>query len=110
MAASDGTEFFELEVENGIDSFLRASNAKSMRENEYELLWATLSRLPSQKQTNFALLRRTVSKLDGGVERSEAINIRKLDYFNRELIVKRAFATEQDNYKLLSAIKERLDR
>ncbi|CAL5426860.1 unnamed protein product [Camellia sinensis] len=111
MAASDGTEFFELEVESGIDCFSRASNAESVREDEDELLWAALSRLPSQKQTNFALLRRTVSKLDGGEERSEAIDVRKLDRFNRELVVKRALATtEQDNYKLLSAIKERLDR
>ncbi|KAL7201502.1 hypothetical protein ACSBR1_033244 [Camellia fascicularis] len=106
MVASDRTEFFELEVKSGIDSFSRASNAESMREDEYELLWAVLSRLPSQKQTNFVLLRQTVSKLDGGEERSEAIDVRKLDRFNRELVVKRALATtEQDNYKLISAIK-----
>ncbi|KAF5930819.1 hypothetical protein HYC85_031692 [Camellia sinensis] len=111
MAISDGTEFFELEVESGIDCFSRASNAESVRENENELLWAALSRLPSQKQTNFALLRRTASKLDGGEERSEAIDVRKLDRFNHELVVKRALATtEHDNYKLLSAMKERLNR
>ncbi|KAL7173169.1 hypothetical protein ACSBR2_032607 [Camellia fascicularis] len=86
-------------------------HAESVREDEGELLWVALSRLPSQKQMNFALLRRTVSKLNGGEERSEAIDIRKLDYFNRELVVKRALATtEQENYKLLSTIKERLDR
>ncbi|KAI7981344.1 ABC transporter G family member 31 [Camellia lanceoleosa] len=111
MAASDGTKFFELEVESGIDSFLRVSNAKFVRKDKDGLLWAALSRLPSQKQTNFALLRRTMSKLDGREERSEAIDVRKLDRFNRELVVKRALATtEQDNYKLLSAINERLDR
>ncbi|THG12395.1 hypothetical protein TEA_011113 [Camellia sinensis var. sinensis] len=114
MAASNETEFFELEVESridsfsrvsnaesvrededellwaalssGIDSFSRASNAESVREDEDELLWAALSRFPSQKQTNFALVRLTVSKFDGGKERSEAIDVRKLDCFNRELV------------------------
>ncbi|CAL5426858.1 unnamed protein product [Camellia sinensis] len=106
-----GTEFFELDVESGIDSFSRASNAESVREDEDELLWAALSRFPSQKQTNFTLLRLTMSKFDSGKERSEAIDVRKLDCFNRELVVKRALATtEQDNYKLLSAIKECLNR
>ncbi|KAK9131815.1 hypothetical protein Scep_011343 [Stephania cephalantha] len=39
------------------------------------------------------------------------VDVRKLDRWRRELVVKRAFATnEQDNYKLLSAIKHRLDR
>ncbi|CAL5426857.1 unnamed protein product [Camellia sinensis] len=85
MAASNGTEFFELEVESRIDSFSRASNAESMREDEDELLWAALSRLSSQKQTNFALLRRTVSKLDGGEERYAAIDVRKLDHRARQL-------------------------
>ncbi|KAI7982869.1 ABC transporter G family member 31 [Camellia lanceoleosa] len=111
VVALDGTEFFKLEVESGIDSFSRALNAESVKKDEDELLWAALSRLPSQKQTNFALLRQTISKLDGGEERSEAIDIRKLDCFNRKPVVKRALATtEQDNYKLLFAIKERLDR
>ncbi|CAL5353138.1 unnamed protein product [Camellia sinensis] len=88
-----------------------ASNAESVREDEDELLWAALLRLPSQKQTNFALLRWTVSKLDNVEERFEVIDVRKLDRFNRELIVKRALATtEQDNYKLLSAMKEHLNR
>ncbi|KAI7984196.1 ABC transporter G family member 31 [Camellia lanceoleosa] len=82
-------------MESGINSFLRASNAESVREDEDELLWAALSRLPSQKQTNFTLLRRTVSKLDGREERSKAIDVKKLDRFNRELIVNRAFATTE---------------
>ncbi|CAL5424580.1 unnamed protein product [Camellia sinensis] len=100
-----------MRIGSGIDSFSRALNAESVREDEDELLWAALSRLPLQKQTNFALLRRTVSKLDSVEERFEAIDVRKLDRFNRELIVKRALATtEQDNYKLLSAMKEHLNR
>ncbi|KAH8520242.1 hypothetical protein H0E87_001633, partial [Populus deltoides] len=39
------------------------------------------------------------------------IDVRRLDRHKRELVVKKALATNaQDNYKLLSAIKERLDR
>lgn len=112
MAASDGTEYFELDVEAGIEGgFARASNAESVRQDEEELLWAALARLPSQKRTNFALLRRTASESDSGEERTETVDVRKLDRPNRELVVKRALATaDQDNYKLLSAIKERLDR
>ncbi|KAG5515115.1 hypothetical protein RHGRI_036226 [Rhododendron griersonianum] len=112
MAASDGTEYFELDVEAGIEGgFARASNAESVRQDEEELLWAALVRLPSQKRTNFALLRRTASESDSGEERTETVDVRKLDRPNRELVVKRALATaDQDNYKLLSAIKERLDR
>ncbi|KAI8523579.1 hypothetical protein RHMOL_Rhmol13G0085000 [Rhododendron molle] len=112
MAASDGTEYFELDVEAGIEGgFARASNAESVKQDEEELLWAALARLPSQKRTNFALLRRTASESDSGEERTETVDVRKLDRPNRELVVKRALATaDQDNYKLLSAIKERLDR
>lgn len=108
MAASDGSEYFELNVEAGIEGgFARASNAESVREDEDELVWAALESLPSQKRTNFALLRQT----DNGEERTEAVDVRKLDRPNRELVVKRALATtEQDDYKLLSAIKERLNR
>ncbi|PSR86164.1 ABC transporter G family member 31 like [Actinidia chinensis var. chinensis] len=110
MAASNGSEYFELDMEAGIDTFTRASNAQSVREDEDELLWAALARLPSQKRTNFALLRRTASESDSGEERTETVDVRKLDRLNRELVVKRALATsEQDNYKLLSAIKKRLD-
>ncbi|KAH7838131.1 hypothetical protein Vadar_022406 [Vaccinium darrowii] len=109
MAASDGSEYFELNVvKAGIEGgFAGASNAESVREDEDELVWAALESLPSQKRTNFALLRRT----DNGEERTEAVDVRKLDRPNRELVVKRALATtEQDDYKLLSAIKERLNR
>ncbi|KAL6967668.1 hypothetical protein U1Q18_033475 [Sarracenia purpurea var. burkii] len=111
MAASDGSEYFELDVENGMETFSRASNAESVREDETELLWAALARLPSQKRTNFALLRRTASESDSGEEKTETVDVRKLDRFNRELVVQRALATkDQDNYKLLSAIKERFER
>ncbi|GFZ01608.1 hypothetical protein Acr_15g0002170 [Actinidia rufa] len=93
-----------------IETFARASNDESVREDEDELLWAALARLPSQKRTNFALLRRIASESDSGEDRTETVDdFRKLDRLNRKLFVKRALATsEQDNYKLLSAIKKRL--
>ncbi|KAJ6750738.1 hypothetical protein OIU85_001290 [Salix viminalis] len=44
-------------------------------------------------------------------EREEMIDVRRLDRHKRELVVKKALDTNaQDNHKLLSAIKERLDR
>ncbi|KAH7837624.1 hypothetical protein Vadar_015976 [Vaccinium darrowii] len=112
MAASGGFAYFDVDVEAAMEGgFARASNVDSVREDEDELVWAAVERLPSQKRTNFALLRRTASESDGGEETTEAVDVRKLNRPNRELVVKRALATsEQDNYKLLSAIKERLDR
>ncbi|XP_057956194.1 ABC transporter G family member 31 isoform X2 [Malania oleifera] len=109
-AASNGSEYFEIDTESGLSM---RSTTESVEEDEEELLWAAIERLPSQKRTNAALLRRTQSESDGGREeaRTETIDVRKLNRFGRELVVKKAFATsEQDNYKLLSAIKERLDR
>ncbi|KAK6927089.1 ABC-2 type transporter [Dillenia turbinata] len=110
MAASNGSEFFAFEIESGVDPFSRPSNAEAVIDAE-ELLWDALARLPSQKQKQTALLRRTASESDGGQGRTETIDVRKLDRLNRQLVVKKALATnEQDNFKLLSAIKERLDR
>ncbi|KAL5750507.1 hypothetical protein ACOSP7_025110 [Xanthoceras sorbifolium] len=120
MAASNGSEYFALEIEAGRESFARASNAETVEEDEEELMWAALARLPSQKQGNFALLRRTSSEFAGargggdeekGEVQTETVDVRKLSRSRRELVVKKAFATnDQDNYRLLSAIKERLDR
>ncbi|OVA02681.1 ABC transporter-like [Macleaya cordata] len=111
MAASNGSEFFEIEIETGNESFARPSNADSLAQDENELLWAAIERLPSQKRPNYALLKRTSSESSGGEEKTETIDVRKLDHFSRQLVLKNAFATnEQDNFKLLSAVKERLDR
>lgn len=113
MAASNGSEYFELDMDVGHgEAFARPSNADEVAKDEEELLWAAIERLPSQKRTNFALLRKVASKSAGGDGKmTETVDVRKLDKYNRELVVKNALATtEQDNYKLLSAIKDRLDR
>lgn len=113
MAASNGSEFFELEVQGGPDSFARPSNVEVARDDN-ELLWAAVERLPSVKKLNAAVLRRTASELgrsdsEGGV--IETLDVRKLDRSQRELLVQKALATsEQDNIKLLSGIKQRLGR
>ncbi|RYQ99046.1 hypothetical protein Ahy_B07g086895 [Arachis hypogaea] len=121
MATSDGSEYFEI-VSIGNESFARASNAETVEEDEEELRWAALSRLPSQKRSNYAVLRASSSRRrspfgseekskPGGGEKEELIDVRKLSRQHRELVVKKALATnEQDNYHLLFAIKERLDR
>lgn len=112
MAASDGSEYFEI-ASIGSDSFARASNAETVEEDEVELQWSALSRLPSQKRINYAVLRASSSRrappqVSGG---DDLVDVRKLNRYHRELVVKKAFATnDQDNYRLLSAIKERFDR
>ncbi|AES98592.2 ABC transporter G family member 31 isoform X1 [Medicago truncatula] len=111
MAASDGSEYFEI-GSIGSESFARASNAEWVEEDEEELHWAALSRLPSQKRINFAVLRASSSRQPSKENAGEnLVDVRKLNRFNRELVVKKALATnDQDNYKLLSAVKERLNR
>ncbi|CAI8585681.1 unnamed protein product [Vicia faba] len=113
MAASDGSEFFEI-GSNGSESFTRASNAEALEEDEAELQWAALSRLPSQKRINYAVLRASSSNrkpLPAKASTDDLVDVRKLNRTTRELVVKKAFATNaQDNYALLSAIKERIDR
>nr|KYP72905.1 ABC transporter G family member 31 [Cajanus cajan] len=90
------------------------SNAETVAEDEEELQWEALARLPSQKRINFALLRASSSRRQVPTQGSapdNLIDVRKLSRSHRELVVKKALATnEQDNYRLLASIKERLDR
>ncbi|KAG9147361.1 hypothetical protein Leryth_022699 [Lithospermum erythrorhizon] len=105
MAASNGSEYFELDVEAQNESFGRPSNAESVADDENELMWAAIERLPSQKRSNFALVR------NNSPSQPSAIDVRKLDRANRQLVVQRALATsDQDNFTLLSGVKERLDQ
>lgn len=107
MAVSNGSEFFELDVDNDYDSFGRPSNADTVAQDEEELQWAAMERLPSVKRSNFALLREQAGAVGG----ENVIDVRKLDRSNRELLVQNALnTTEQDNYNLLSGIKERFSK
>ncbi|XP_028784726.1 ABC transporter G family member 31 [Neltuma alba] len=112
-AATDGTEYFDAGSLRS-ESFARPSNSETLEEDEEELRWAAISRLPSQKRNNFALVRqasRTAGETDDEKGADRLIDVRKLNRAHRELVVKQALATnDQDNYRLLSGIKERLDR
>lgn len=112
MAASNGSEYFDLDVEAQNESFGRRSNAESVEEDEHELLWAALEKLPTRKRTNFALVKRDEeeSNPDDSKGKTDTVDVRNLDRDTRQLVVSRAMATSaQDNYKLLAGVKERLD-
>ncbi|XP_061368731.1 ABC transporter G family member 31-like [Gastrolobium bilobum] len=119
--ASNGTQYFDFDMasETGRESFARASNAEWVEEDEEELQMAALLRLPTMKRVNLALVRKPSSDQsnkgsssgEGKKKKMETVDVRKLNRFHRERLVDEAFATnEQDNYKLLSAIKERFNR
>lgn len=125
MRRSNASDYFEFDTEGGnAESFYRSSNAEAVLQDEEDLMWEAISRLPSMKQGRFAILKRTSSEIDHDAERAEGeergvgesgsaetIDVTRLDRARRELVVKKALATDdQDNYKLLSAIKDRLDR
>jgi hypothetical protein len=92
----------------GDQHFNRPSNAETVEEDEEELLWAAVERVPSLNRNNFALLRRSAST---SASRShEVVDVRKLDQQKRSLILQEALATsEQDNFNLLSKLKTRFD-
>ncbi|KAJ8747740.1 hypothetical protein K2173_013115 [Erythroxylum novogranatense] len=94
-AASNGSEFFEVQIDSARESFCQPSSAH----DDEELLWEAILRLPSQKQGNFALLTKGPSPHGGGDEsKTETVDVRRLDRVNRELVVKKALATNaQDN-------------
>lgn len=109
---------FSFDMTSERESFARASNAEWVEEDEEELQMAALLRLPTQKRVNTALVRKpssdTSNRGDSGKKKAkvlEQIDVRKLNRSHRERLVKDALATnEQDNYKLLSAIKEHFDK
>ncbi|KAL4188327.1 hypothetical protein AMTRI_Chr08g159510 [Amborella trichopoda] len=113
MAASNGSEWFEVDMDSHTEHFSRSSNAAAVAEEEEELLWAAIERLPSQKRSNFAILKRSASDNPGNSHGvlPKTVDVRKLSRSGRELVVKKALnTTEQDNYNLLASIKTRLDR
>nr|XP_027190419.1 ABC transporter G family member 31 [Cicer arietinum] len=112
-----GVEFDVISDSGREHSFARASNAEWVEEDEEELHMAALLRLPTQKRVNLALMRKPSSEFRSSSisntekNRLEQIDVRKLNRVRREYLVKEALATnEQDNYKLLSAIKERIKK
>ena len=49
-AAWNGSEYFDIDVETGRQSFTRPSNAETIEQDEEYLRWAAVGRLPSQRQ------------------------------------------------------------
>ncbi|KAL2332954.1 hypothetical protein Fmac_014167 [Flemingia macrophylla] len=101
----------EMTPEAGRESFAKASNAERVEEDEKQLQMAALLRLPTEKRVRTALLRKSSTESDAGIEIMQQIDVRNLTRFHRERLVTDALATnDQDNYKLLSAVKERFNR
>lgn len=109
--ASDVSEIIYVMDEGilaGDQHFNRPSNAETVEEDEKELLWAAVERVPSLNRNNFALLRRSAST--SASPSHELIDVRKLDHQKRGLVLQEALATsEQDNFNLLSKLKARFD-
>uniref|UniRef100_A0A803KRJ4 ABC transporter domain-containing protein n=1 Tax=Chenopodium quinoa TaxID=63459 RepID=A0A803KRJ4_CHEQI len=112
MAASNGSEFFEIELSNSEleSSFGRSSNAEAVAKDEEDLIWAAFERLPSVKRTNLAVIYDDDNG-GGGNKLISTIDVTKLDRNRREMVVLKALDTaEQDNYKLVSGVKKRFKR
>ncbi|CAN6997560.1 unnamed protein product [Brassica rapa subsp. trilocularis] len=59
-AASNGSEYFDIDVETGRKSFARSLNAETVEQDEEDLRWAAMGRLPSQRQgSHLATLHRS---------------------------------------------------
>ncbi|KAG4994966.1 hypothetical protein JHK82_031699 [Glycine max] len=108
---------FSFDMASERELFARASNAEWVEQDEEELQMVALLRLSMQKHVNTTLVRKLsldMSNRGGsspGKKNKVKIDVRKLNRFHRERVVKDALATnEQDNYKLLSAIKEHFDK
>lgn len=115
MAASSGSEYFEIDMEGKM--FQRQGpwgmDAPEVREDEPELMWAAVERLPSVRRQNFAIVRRGSRSSSSHTQSLpfEVVDVRRLDRAARERVLNKAFATtNQDNYNLLSGIKSRFDR
>lgn len=128
MAATDGSEYLAIEVDGGAAPFARSDSVARMQDEDEELLWAAIERLPSRKQLKYGILRNNrnevtdhgavASGAQGGAPAvaaspsgAEAVDVTHLDRRGRQLLIENAFATtEQDNFNLLAGIKARLDR
>ncbi|URD78019.1 Plant PDR ABC transporter associated [Musa troglodytarum] len=120
MAASSGIEFFEIDMEEAGELFEQrgsgldaALEERAGADEEGELMWAAVERLPSVKRHNFAVVRRdsrTYSRHGSAPPPFELVDVRRLDRAARERVLHKAFATnDQDNYNLLAGIKGRFD-
>lgn len=105
-AADDGSELY-VDLEARLSGRFRqpSSAGESAMDDEDELVWAAIERLPSQKRHNFAVVR------GAGEGPCAAFDVRKLDRAGREHLLQQALATaEQDNYNLMLGVQQRFRR
>ncbi|WOL16540.1 hypothetical protein Cni_G25327 [Canna indica] len=113
MAASNGNELLEIETGYAGDPFRRslsrAEDGGTPGEDEAELVWAAIERLPSLSRLHFAVLR--TDHDPSAPPTYELVDVRRLDHAASELVLHKALATaDQDNYNLLAGIKGRTAR
>lgn len=86
--------------------FKNSSSRRQESDDQKELEWAALEKLPTYHRLRTAIL-----ESNGEVEASGPIDVRRLAKGQRTSIVEKALATsEQDNFRFLSMVKERLQR
>lgn len=78
MAATDGSEYLDIEVEISSEHFRRVDSAARTEQEEEDLLWAAIERLPSSKRLNYAILRK------------ETVDVTHLDRQERQFLLQNA--------------------
>ncbi|KAL3646851.1 ABC transporter G member 39 [Castilleja foliolosa] len=84
--------------------------SRSRRENddEEELRWAAIERLPTRDRLGKGLLR---SELEDGTVRASVVNVKRLGADEKKQLVDRILnAVEEDNEKFLQTLRSRIDR
>ncbi|RAL51691.1 hypothetical protein DM860_010409 [Cuscuta australis] len=85
------------------------SSRRREEEEEYELMWAAIERLPTFERMRKGMLKRAV--VDGGGRVvAEEIDVTKLGKQERELLMEVVRGVEEDSDGLLLRFRERIDR
>lgn len=92
------------------DPFRSSSNRRTEEDDEAELTWAALEKLPTHNRLHTAMLGDQAPSAEGGKQLSH-VDVRHLAQGQRATLVEKALATsEQDNERLLGKVKERIQR
>ena len=96
-------------------SFLVRSSSTSVKEEdeEHELLWAAIERLPTFKRVRTSLFGDDHDNGDDGRESEgkRMVDVTKLEALERQMLVERLIKhIEHDNLQLLQKLRERIDR
>ncbi|CAK9145272.1 unnamed protein product [Ilex paraguariensis] len=94
-------------------SFRSASDARSSRQNEdeVELQWAAIERLPTYKRLRLSLFDHTNLHGSNKEEGKAVIDVTKLGALERHVFIEKLLnKIEKDNHRLFQKVKERMDR